>query len=116
AYCDAPAFFQAANDAVSAKKLTVPAPQTARDGLPCPTVRDFAVVDQDQSDNVISSYLVFKDGRTAPNTAANRAHFGDRATVLTNGSDNGLVDKFVDPALGCTPWTAPDLADPGSMV
>src|SRR2546421_6381660 len=116
AYCNAVAFFKAANAAIAGKKLRVPAPQTARDGLPCPTVRDFAVVDQDQSANVISSYLVFKDGRTAPNTAANRAHFGDRATVLTNGSDNGLVDKFVDPALACTPWTAPDLTDPGAKV
>jgi hypothetical protein len=116
AYCNAVAFFQAANAAITAKKLTVPAAQTGRDGKPCPTVRDFAVVDQDQSDNVISSYLVLRDGRTAPNTAANRARLGGRATVLTNGSDNGLVDNFVDPALGCTPWTAPDLADPGAMV
>src|SRR2546421_3344073 len=116
AYCNAVAFLRAANAAIAAKKLTVPPAQTARDGKPCPTVRDFSVVDQDQSDNVISSYLVQRDGRTAPNTAANRRRLGGRATVLTNGSDNGLVDKFVDPALGCTPWTAPDLADPGAMV
>src|SRR5205814_3707018 len=107
AYCNAVAFFQAANAAITAKKLTVPPAQTGRDGKPCPTVRDFAVIDQDQSDNVISSYLVQRDGRTAPNTAKNRARLGGRATVQTNGSDNGLVDKFVDPALGCTPWTAP---------
>lgn len=27
-----------------------------------------------------------------------------------------LTDVFVQPALGCKPWVAPDLADPGSMV
>jgi len=46
AYCNAPAFFTAANAAVTAKKLSVPAAQTGKDGLPCPTVRDFGVVDQ----------------------------------------------------------------------
>src|SRR5213078_144826 len=101
AYCDAPAFFQAANDAVSAKKLTIPAAQTAKDGLPCPTVRDFAVVDQDQSDNVITTYLMNAEGRVAPNTAANRAKLGGNTSVVKNGSDNGLVNKFIDPALGC---------------
>jgi hypothetical protein len=114
AYCNAPAFFAAANTAITAKKLTVPAAQTGKDGLPCPTVRDFSIVDQDQSDNVVGSYLILRNGRTAQDTAANRAKLGTRATRMTNGSDNGLVDNFVDPALGCTPWTAPDLADPGA--
>jgi hypothetical protein len=116
AYCNAVAFFRAANAAITARKLAVPAGQTGRDGLPCPTVRDFAVVDQDQSDNVVTSYLVLDNGRVAQNTAANRDALGTRATRLTNGSDNGLVDRFVAPALGCTPWTAPDLGDPGTSV
>jgi hypothetical protein len=30
--------------------------------------------------------------------------------VLTNASDNGLLDRFIDPALGCQPFTAPDLS------
>ena len=34
------------------------------------------------------------------------------ATVEQNGSDNGLLDKFVDPALGCTPFTAPNPTNP----
>jgi hypothetical protein len=114
AYCNAVAFFRAANAAIAAKKLTVPPAQTARDGLPCPTVRDFSVVDQDQSDNVVSSYLILRSGRSAQDTAANRARFGDRATRMTNGSDNGLVDRFVAPTLGCTVLTAPDLGDPGA--
>jgi len=116
AYCDAVAFFRAANAAITAGKLVVPAARTGRDGLPCPTVRDFGVVDQDQSDNVVSSYLVLDNGRTAQNTAANRAGLGTGWHVMSNGSDNGLVDRFVGPALGCPAWTAPDLGDPGASV
>ena len=29
-----------------------------------------------------------------------------------NGSDNGLLNGFVDPALGCTPFTAPNPTNP----
>src|SRR5579883_2101920 len=52
AYCNAPAFFADANQGIAAGKVQVPALQMAKDGKPCPTVRDFSVVDQDQSDNV----------------------------------------------------------------
>ena len=44
---------------------------------------------------------------------ATRKLAGKTESVLANGSDNLLLDHFVDPALGCTPWTAPDLANPG---
>ena len=114
-YCNAIAFFQAANQAIQSGKLTVPQLGTARDGKPCPTVRDFSVVDQDQSDNVTTAYLVDRQGRTAQLTAAN-ANAMPQAQILTNGSDNGLIDNFIDPALGCQPWMAPDLADPGHMA
>ena len=117
AYCNAQAFFAAANAAVRAGKLKIPAVGTASDGKPCPTTRDFSIVDQDQSDNVTSSYLALPDGRTAQNTAANRAALAARgARIEVNGSDNGLVVAHVDPALGCTPYRAPDLADPGAMA
>lgn len=115
AFCNAAAFFTAANQAIQAGKLTPPAQGTAKDGQPCPTVRDFSMVDQDQSDNVLTHYLVTADGRTAQSTAANKAALPN-ATDAANGSDNGLLDKFIDPALGCTPWMAPDLADKGNMV
>jgi hypothetical protein len=109
AYCNAGAFFDAANAAISAGKLTVPALGTGRDGLPCPTTRDFAVVDQDQSDNLATAYRVV-DGAVGQNTAATRG-----GTPLTNGSDEGLLAKAIDPALGCTPFEAPDLGDGGAM-
>jgi hypothetical protein len=115
AYCNAPAFFTAANTAIQAGKLTPPALQTANDGLPCPTTRDFGVIDQDQSDNVQTKYLVTANGQTAQLTAANQAQLPG-ATILSNPSDNGLLTNFIDPALGCNAWKAPNLADNGAMV
>ena len=117
AFCNAPAFFTAAYSLQQAGKLSpaVPALGTALDGQPCPTVRDFAVVDQDPSDNVTSTYLVTTDGKLAQNTAANAAALTG-ATVLSNGSDNRLVAVKVDGALGCKPYQAPDLADPGRLT
>lgn len=103
AYCNAPAFFAQANSAIGAGKLVVPALGTGTDGLPCPTTRDFGVVDQDQSDNLATSYRVV-GGRMAQDISAAAA-----GTKLSNGSDEGLLAKAIDPALGCTPWTAPDL-------
>ncbi|HEX6838837.1 MAG TPA: hypothetical protein VF334_19800 [Polyangia bacterium] len=117
AFCNAPAFFSAAQSLRQAGKLNpaVPALGTALDGQACPTVRDFAVVDQDPSDNVTSSYLVTVDGSLAQNTSANVAQLAG-AAVLTNGSDNRLVALKVDGVLGCRPYQAPDLADPGKLT
>src|SRR5216683_576915 len=116
-YCNAPAFFRAANAAIRAGKLVPPPLGRAKDGLPCPTVRDFAVVDQDQSDNVTTTYLVTPNGQTAQMTAANMAALqNNNVTIQHNGSDNRLLSVLVDGALGCKPMMAPDLADPGQMV
>jgi hypothetical protein len=109
AYCDAEAFFAAVHNG----RITIPAIGTARDGLPCPTTRDFGIVDQDQSDNVTTTYLANANGRTAQATTTNAAQLRNAAT-LANGSDNRLLDAFVDPALGCTPFTAPDLTNHGA--
>jgi hypothetical protein len=112
AYCNAPLFFAEINQAVNLGVLVPPPLGTGIDGQPCPSVRDFGVVDQDQSDNVTGGYLVTGDGRTAQLTAVNKGNLPG-AQPLTNGSDNGLLDAFIDPALGCTPWKVPDLANPG---
>lgn len=112
-YCGAQQFFAAAHRAIAQGKLTIPPIGKGIDGQPCPTVRSFTVVDQDQSDNVNTSYLVTADGRTAQNTAANRASL--TASILVNPSDN-LVVTLIGKAEGCHPWMAPDLADNNNLV
>jgi hypothetical protein len=137
AYCNAPAFFRAANAQIAKGHLRIPPLGTAKDGLPCPSTRDFSVVDQDGSDNVVTHYLADAHGRIAQNNAASRAAMkraarlanrGDRRhrhngstrsrtaaapTDLANGSDNLLLTQFMDPALGCKPFTAPDQSGDG---
>jgi hypothetical protein len=115
-FCNGTGFFQAAQRAEAAGKLVVPATGTATKaaGVACPTVRNFNMIDQDQSDNVTSQYLLTATGTTAQNNAANKAALAG-ATVINNGSDNALIDAFLDPTLGCTPFTAPDLSQGGAQ-
>jgi hypothetical protein len=112
-YCNAPAFFKQANAEIQANMLQVPAAGTAKDGSACPTTRDFSVVDQDQSDNVVTHYLANANGQTAQMNAASQAALGGNATDLANGSDNLLLTKFIDPTIGCTPFTEPDQSSDG---
>jgi hypothetical protein len=74
-------------------------------------VRNFDMVDQDQSDNVTTIYLFNPTtGQTAQDSAANEANLTG-SVKLVNGSDNALIDDFLDPTFGCTPFTAPDLGN-----
>ena len=109
--CNAVNFYNLANFEIARGTLTVPPAGTSLDGQPCLTTRSFAVVDQDQSDNVITTYLINGNGQTAQNTTANAAAIAG-ATTLVNGSDDKLLAAFLDPANGCTPFTAPDTTDP----
>jgi hypothetical protein len=109
--CNAVAFYRTANADIAKGTLKVSAAGTATDGQACQTTRDFALIDQDQSDNVVSQYLITAGGQTAQNSPANEAKLTG-ATVLTNGSDDALLSEFVDPANGCTPFTAPDSTYP----
>jgi hypothetical protein len=120
-FCNGTAFFRAAYGLMAFRRLHVPSQGTSAKitptggrlgtGRACPNVRNFDMIDQDQSDNVTSVYLLNPTtGQTAQDTAANEAAMtGTQA--LSNGSDNALVDKFMDPVLGCTPFMAPDLAN-----
>jgi hypothetical protein len=116
AYCNAVTFFKAANAAIAAGQLVVPPLGTAVDGQPCPTTRSFFIVDQDQSDNVVTTYLLTTDGLVAQNTAANRTALGANASVIVNPSDERTNSVTVDGALGCTPWKTPSIDDPGTTV
>jgi hypothetical protein len=125
-FCNGPNFFKAAFSLERAGRLIVPSAGTTKKmvstagalgtGRACPTVRSFNMVDQDPSDNVTSMYLLNPvTGQTAQDNAANKAHMSG-ATVLVNGSDNALIDNFLDPALGCTPFMAPDLGNNGTLT
>ncbi len=110
--CNAFSFYQLANREIARGILQIPATGTAKDGQACQTTRDFALIDQDQSDNVVAHYLFNpQTGQTSQDTPANLAAL-PKDTVEGNGSDNGLLDGFVDPALGCTPFTAPNPTNP----
>ena len=109
--CNTVSFYNTANADIARGTLTVPASGTASDGQACETTRDFSLIDQDQSDNVVSQYLINGNGQTAQNSPANAAALTG-ATVLTNGSDDALLSEFVDPANGCTPFTAADTTYP----
>ena len=115
AYCNAVDFFAAANRGVDADTFVPPPLGTDRKGLTCPTTRDFFLVDQDQSDNVTTQYLVTAGGRIAQDTTANRQHLPVVA-VLSNPSDARLLIG-VNAALGCaSPWKKPNLTDPGQRT
>jgi hypothetical protein len=110
--CNAQAFYQDANAQIARGRLHVPRLGRGTDGRACETTESFSLIDQDQSDNVVAGYLMNSNGQTAQNTAANKNAMGGDATALANGSDDGLLAHFVDPALGCTPFTAPDATSP----
>jgi choice-of-anchor A domain-containing protein len=114
-YCNAPNFFQAADKALANGQLVIPPLGMAKDGQPCPTLRNFFIVDQDQSDNVTTKYLMTTNGKFAQFNAANQANLKG-ATTIVNPGDNILFAGFVTPTLGCTPVMAPDLTNPGQQT
>jgi hypothetical protein len=120
-FCNGINFFRKAFQLMHTGQVVVPAAGTSAkivptagrlgSGTTCPTVRNFDMVDQDQSDNVTTVYLLNPaTGQTAQDTAANEANLTGSQKLL-NGSDNALVDDFMDPTLGCTTFTAPDLGN-----
>jgi hypothetical protein len=120
-FCNGINFFNAAFRAERQGRLVVPSEGTSTkivasagtlgSGQNCPETRNFDMVDQDPSDNVTTFYLLDPaTGQTAQDTTSNSADIPD-STLLANGSDNTLLDAFMDPLLGCTPFQAPDLAN-----
>ena len=126
AFCNGINFFNVAHRMEAAGTLTVPATGTSGkivasagalgSGQACPVTQNFDMTDQDQSDNVTTLYLLNPaTGQTAQNNAANAGAIPGSQT-LANGSDNILLDGFIDPTLGCTPFQAPDLANNGALT
>ena len=126
AFCNGINFFNVAHRMEATGRLKVPSEGTSAKivasggalggGQNCPVTQNFDMVDQDQSDNVTSLYLLNPaTGQTAQDTAANAGNIPGSQT-LANGSDNILLDGFIDPTLGCTPFQAPDLANNGQLT
>jgi hypothetical protein len=111
AFCNAQQLYSAVFQAINAGFLTVPPLGTASDGKPCPTSRDFFLVDNNQSDGVVNSYLVTSTTQLAQNTLTNQANIGAKVTAtLFNFGDQRLL-QTLDLALGCTPWKVRDWTD-----
>jgi hypothetical protein len=119
--CNGINFFKSAFQDEREGRLVVPSEGTSSkiiasggalgSGQNCPETRNFDMVDQDPSDNVTTFYLLDPaTGQTAQDTTSNSANIPG-STLLANGSDNTLLDAFMDPLLGCTPFQAPDLAN-----
>jgi hypothetical protein len=114
AYCNAPAMFTAAQKAVSAGQITIPPPgqATKATGQACIAgTRDFRMIDMDQSDNVVTTYLLINGQKLAQNTPANAAA-NKGAEELSNGSDNALLNDFLQPTMGCDSLSVPSLTAP----
>jgi len=120
-FCNGTNFFNEAHALENEGKLVVPSEGTSdkiisagvagSTGQDCLVTHNFEMVDQDQSDNVTSEYLLNPaTGQTAQDTTSNAGNIAG-STLLINGSDNALLDLFMDPTLGCTPFEAPDLAN-----
>jgi hypothetical protein len=120
-FCNGINFFSTAHQMEAEGRLKVPSEGTSGkivasggslgSGQDCPVTQNFDMIDQDPSDNVTSEYLLNPaTGQTAQDTTANAGAIAG-STLLVNGSDNALLDLFMDPVLGCTPFSAPDLAN-----
>ena len=120
-FCNGINFFNAAHLLEREGRLRVPSEGTSDKIIPtggnlgtgrdCPVTQNFDMVDQDPSDNVTTEYLLDPaTGQTAQDTTSNAGNIAG-SMLLLNGSDNTLLDLFMDPVLGCTPFQAPDLAN-----
>lgn len=113
AHCNAVALYSAINKALdSGQELIPPLPPLGKaiDGEDCPTTRSFFIVDQDPSDNLVTTYLLDPvTGKVLMDIPATRAQY-PTAIILKNGSDNRLL-TVLNLVLGCTSYTIPVLND-----
>ena len=116
-YCNSDAVFDKVNEWIGkGLELIPPIPPIgiANDGKECLTTRHFMLVDQDPSDNLVTTYLLdpvtMKIFQDTVNNRFNHPGF----VVLKNGSDNRLL-VGINIALGCTGYLAPLLGDPSGV-
>jgi hypothetical protein len=110
AYCNAENFFKQINNNINLGLLIIPTLGKTFQGDICPTIRSFSVVDQDQSDNVITEYIITTDLRVAQNFQININKL-NIMKIITNNNDNSLLTKFILPSIGCAPFMVSNLFD-----
>lgn len=108
AYCNAINFFNKLNELKTRGIIVIPPIGVTVLGDPCPTVRSFVVVDQDQSDNVLTEYILTSDMKVAQDYPDNR-NILNVTKIIKNGSDNRLLSNFIAKAIGCETFSAPDI-------
>ena len=120
-FCNGINFFTAVRKGEREGLLKVPSPGTSDQIIPsgggmgtgreCPVTRNFEVADQSSASNVTAEYLLNPlTGQTAQDTTSNAGNMaGPR--LLHSHSVSTLLDRYLDPLLGCTPFQAPDLAN-----
>jgi hypothetical protein len=119
-FCNGANFFSAVEQAERAGRLKVPSPGTSDAIVPsggdlgtgksCPVITNFEVAGLDPGPSVTTTYLLNPlTGQTAPDNATYRDYV-EGATLLHGVSANTVLDQYVDPILGCSPFEAPDLS------
>jgi hypothetical protein len=120
-FCNGVSFFSAVRRAERAGLLRVPSPGTSDKIIPsggdlgtgraCPVTRNFEAVDPASANHVTTAYLLNPlTGQTAQDTTSNAGNIAGATLLASRGGDT-LLDQFLDPILGCTPFQAPDLAN-----
>ena len=122
-FCNGANFFSAVQQAERKGLLKVPSPGTSNaivasggdlgTGRSCPVIRNFEVAGLDPGQSVTSTYLLNPlTGQTAQNNLTSQSYIAG-ATLVHGNSANAVLDEYVDPLLGCTPFEAPDLSKSG---
>ncbi len=125
-FCNGINFFSAVKKDERKGLLKVPPPGTSDKIIPsggdlgtgrvCPVTRNFEAVNEDLGNNVTTGYLLNPlTGQTAQYTSSNLGYIAG-ARLLISRSANTVLDQFLDPILGCTPFQAPNLADNGVLA
>jgi hypothetical protein len=120
-FCNGVRFFRAVRGAERAGLLKVPSPGVSDKIIPsagalgtgraCPVTRNFEVADPASASNVTTEYLLNPlTGQTAQDTTSNAGNVVGTTLLVSRGGDT-VLDQFLDPILGCTPFQAPDLAN-----